>query len=76
MMSGDPALIISLRTCRHRRSIGTNDRHLISWIHFLASQGSFGPFASFTAAALLGKESSNPGAVDEVACPSEGKAEK
>ena len=76
MMRRDPTLIVSLRTRCHGWSISANDRNLISWVYFLASQRPLGPLASFTSAALLGKESGDPGAVNEVACPPKGKTKE
>ena len=73
----DPALIVCLGATRHRRAIGTNNANLIGVIDFLGTaRGFLGTLAAFTAAALLGEEGGDPGAVNEVAGAGEGGEEE
>ena len=68
MSCGDPALIVSFSTRSHRRSIGSDYRYLICWIHLLRLAGRFlGSLGAFTATTLLWEESGDPSTVDEVA---------
>jgi len=77
MVCRDPTLVIRLRTRSHSWPISSNDRHLVRGVNFLRlTRGSLGSLASFTAAALLGEERCDPGAVDEVACSSKGRTEE
>lgn len=77
MVGWNPALIIGLGARGNRRSITTNNSDLISRVDLLRlAGGTFGPLASFTAAAFLGEKGSDPGAVDEIAGSEEGGKEK
>lgn len=77
VMCRDPAFIISRCFRSHRWSVGSNYRDLITRINLLRlSRGFLGTFAAFASTAFLGKEGSDPGAVNEIACSSEGGAEE
>ncbi len=77
MSRGDPALIICLGPTRDSWAIRTDDTDLVSGINFLgATRRSLGALAAFAATALLGEESADPGAVDEVASTGEGGEEE
>lgn len=72
MPSRNPTLIISFSTRGYRWSIGSEDRHLVSWIHLLRlARRSLSSFAAFASTFLLWEESGYPSAVDEVASSSE-----
>jgi len=76
-MRRDPALVICRCLRCHGRSIGSENGDLISWINLLRLAGRFlGAFAALASTALLGEEGADPGAVDEIACASEGSAKK
>ena len=76
-MRRDPALVVRLRTTRHRWPISSNDRYLIGGVDFLGLPGgALGALAAFPAAALLGEERGDPGAVDEVEGAGEGGEEE
>ncbi len=77
MMRGDPALVICRGFRSHRWSISSDYGDLISWINLLRlARGFLGASAAFASTTLLGKQSTNPGAVDEITCASEGSAEE
>ena len=77
MVGWNPALIIRLGTRCNSRSVSTDNRNLVSRVDFLRlARGTLGPFASFTAAALLGEERGDPGTVDEIAGPEKGGQEE
>lgn len=77
MMRRNPALVICRGFRGHRWSIGSNDGDLISRINLLRLAGRFlGAFAALASTALLGEQGTDPGAVNEIACASEGSAEK
>lgn len=64
----DPALIVSFSTRSHRRSIGSDDRYLVRWIHLLRLAGRLlGSLGALATATLLWEESGDPSAIDEVA---------
>lgn len=68
----DPALVVRFSTRSDRWAIGTNDRNLISRIDLPGLPGrSFSSFATLSSTTLLGKQGSNPCAVDEVASAAE-----
>lgn len=67
MSSGDPALIICLRSGSDGRAISANDSNLISGVDLLGATGRLlGAFTTLTTALLLGEESGNPGVINEV----------
>ncbi len=77
MVLGDPALIVSLCTRGDSWSVRTDDRHLISWLNSLRStRGSLGSLPALTSSPFLWEEGGDPGFVDKVACPCEGREEE
>lgn len=77
MMRRDPALVVCRCLGSHGWSIGSDNGDLISWINLLRLAGRFlGAFAAFASTALLGKECTDPGAVDEIACASKASGEE
>lgn len=68
MVDRDPALIICLGAARDGWSITTDNADLLSRLDLLGtSAGALGALATLATTALLGEESGDPGAVDEVA---------
>lgn len=77
MLSGDPALVVSLSTSSDSRALSTGHSNLVSWINWLGSScRSLGTLASLAAATLLWEEGSDPGGVDEVASTAESRSEE
>ena len=77
MSRRNPALIIRLCPTRDSWAIRTDNTDLISGINFLrTTRRSLGALAAFAATALLGEQSADPGAVDEVAGTGEGGEEE
>ena len=67
VLGRNPARVISLGTGCNSRAVCTENGNLVLGINGLASTGgALGALAALTTALLLGKESRDPGVVDEV----------
>ena len=77
MLSGNPALVVSLGTSSDCRTLRTSNTDLVSWINWLGpSRRSLGTLAALAAATLLREEGSDPGGVYEVAGTAESSSEE